>query len=55
MEFESLELLSKICVHWHMCLYVEKVHIFYQIFKGFHSSQCLRTTEKESEQDCVLK
>lgn len=27
---------------------MEKLHLFYQIFKGVHSSLSLRTTEKES-------
>ena len=47
-EFLSLEILNK-NMHLLGCVYlsIEKLHIFYQIFKRVHSSEGLRTTEKQ--------
>lgn len=55
MEFESPEICNKMCFYWPVCIYLWRYYIsFYQIFKRVHSSQSLRTTEKERDSDDVL-
>ena len=52
LEFLSLEILNT-NMHLLGCAYlsVEKLYVFYQIFKRVHSSQSLRTIEKKKKED----